>query len=197
MNKIYRPHKESGYIAKTDYEQTSDSDGQADWLMFYQPGPKARSDYRVFTKRGGPVTLEAEPLTVNPPALSASQQPDLPLAEPEPSPLEAELIGYGITPEIVGALVRDHDAGKIRSQIEILEWYNASKPGKIDDPAAWLVSAIKSRSGRAAPKGFISRAERERQAEAARQRQQAEAEARRREREEKARQEKEEQAADA
>ena len=81
----------------------------------------------------------------------------------------------------------DQGEEKIRLQIEILEWYKASKPGKIDDEAAWLVSAIKAKNGRAAPKGFTTQAERERQAEAARQRQQAEEEKRRRERQQAAR----------
>ena len=48
------------------------------------------------------------------------------------------------------------------------------KPGKIDDPAAYLVTAI--RNSHAAPKNYIPRAERERQAEAKRQQEQKAAE---------------------
>src|SRR5262249_19345070 len=62
MSKIHRPHRQSGYIAKVDFQQTTDSSGQADWVMLYQPGPKARAEFRAFTKRGGPEVLEIEPL---------------------------------------------------------------------------------------------------------------------------------------
>jgi len=186
LARIHAPHKKSGYIARIDFQDTVDGDGQPDWIMLYQPGPKARAEYRAFAKRGGPVMLEVEPIPAEPPALSGLQPPALPPAEPEPSPLEAALIGHGITAEIAGELVHHQDAEKIRLQVEILEWYIAHKPGKIDDPAAWLVSAIKSKNGRAIPKGFTTRADRERQAEAIRQRQQAEAEQKRREREQEA-----------
>ena len=61
MNKVHRPHQESGYIAKVDFQQTTDGDGQPDWIMLYQPGPKARAEFRTFTKRGGPTVVEIEP----------------------------------------------------------------------------------------------------------------------------------------
>jgi hypothetical protein len=156
MAKIHRPHRQSGYIAKADYEQTVDGGGRPDWIMLYQPGPKARAEYRAFNRRGGPVMLEAEPFDPEPlPQLSG----------PEPSPLEAELIGRGVTPGVAAALVRDHGEEKVRAQGEILDWYLAKKPGKIDDPAAWLVAAIKSPTGHAVPKGFVSKAERDRREE--------------------------------
>jgi hypothetical protein len=169
MNKIYRPHKKSGYIVKTDYEQTVDSDGKPDWIMLYQPGPKARAEYRAFTKRGGPVMLEAEPFNSDPPPQ---------LASPELTPLEEELIGRGITPVMATGLVREHSEEKVRAQLEHLDWLNEKKPGKVADPAAWLVSAI--RNGHGAPKGFVSKADRDRQAEAKRQADRAAAAERRR-----------------
>ena len=174
MNKIYRPHKQSGYIADIAYEQTVDGDGCPDWLMLYQPGPKAHAEYRAFTRRGGPVVLQTEPFNADP-------TPRLTGPGPTP-PLEAELIGQGVTPGVAAALVRDHGEEKVRAQGEILDWYLAKKPGKIEDPAAWLVSAIKSPNGHAVPKGFVSKAERERQAEAKRQAADRAAEDRRRKR---------------
>ena len=68
MNKVLRPHRESGYIAKVDYQDTTDAHGRPDWIMFFMPGPKARAEYRAFTKRGGPNVLEIEPLDVTPAA---------------------------------------------------------------------------------------------------------------------------------
>ncbi|MES2459252.1 MAG: hypothetical protein V4671_01625, partial [Armatimonadota bacterium] len=49
MYKIHRPHLESGYLAKIAYEQTTDDQGQADWWMYYVPGPNASREYQQFT----------------------------------------------------------------------------------------------------------------------------------------------------
>jgi hypothetical protein len=127
--------------------------------------------------------LEVEPFTADPMPL---------LAAPEPSPLEAELIRQGVTAKTAGELVRDFGEEQIRLQIDILDGMTAGKRVKIDDPAAWLVMAI--RNGHAAPKHFKSRAQREQEAEAKRQQEQAKAEERRREQEEAARIRKENQA---
>jgi hypothetical protein len=192
MHKIHRVHRKSGYIAKIDYEQTTDGDGRPDWVMLYMPGVKAHAEYRVFTKRVATGTLAIEPL----PAKSTLDAPeptqfDLELLlrrrarskakPPESSPLATELAGYGITPAIAVELVRDRDAEEVRSQIEILEWMQEKKPGKIADPAAWLVSAIKT--GHAAPRGFVSKAERQRREEAKQARDRQAAEDRRRKQE--------------
>ena len=121
MNKVHRPHLQSGYIAKVDFQQTTDSDGKPDWIMLYMPGPKARAEFRAFTKRGGPTVLEIEPLLLEP----------LPqLCGHEPPPLEAELIERGITAAIATELVREHAEEKIRAQMERLDWLMEKKPGK-------------------------------------------------------------------
>lgn len=187
MNKVHRPHLQSGYIAKVDFNETTDSEGKPDWIMLYQPGPRARAEYRVFAKRGGPAVLEVEPPVADPlPQLTAH----------EPPPLEAELIKRGVTAAIASGLVREHGEEKVGAQIEILDWYAAKKPGKIEDPAAWLVSAIKSPTGHAYPKGFVSAAERQRRDDAKKAKERQAAEARRRQKEEEAREHAERQKAD-
>jgi hypothetical protein len=180
LARIHAPHKKSGYIAEVAYEQAVDGEGRPDWIMFYVPGPKARAEYRAFARRGGPVVLEAEPLPLPFPAAPAP-----PLPAPGPSPPEAELIDRGVTPAMAGNLVRDHGEEEIRAQIEHLDWLVETKPGKVADPAAWLVAAI--RDGHAAPKGFVSKAERRRREEARQAREREKAEGRRREREQEAR----------
>ena len=171
MSKVHRPHLQSGYIGKVDSQQTTDSDGQPDWIMLYQPGPKARAEYRAFTKRGLPTVVEID-----------MSQPTLPLADPH-SELERLLIEHGVTPAVAVELSRDHPEQKIRAQIERLDWLKEKKPEKIDDPAAYLVGAIKS--DYAAPKGFVSMAERQRRAEAKQAKEhQAEEERRRKQQEE-------------
>jgi len=176
MNKVHRPHLRSGYIAKVEYEPTVDGGGRPDWLMLYTPGPKARAEYRAFARRGGPAVLEVEPLVLDPPPRPAA---------PAPSPLEAELIGRGITPAMAGELVREHGEEKVRLQIDILDGLPKKRRDKIADPAAYLVTAI--RNGHAAPKGFVSRAERQAREEARQAREREEAEARRHRREQEAR----------
>jgi hypothetical protein len=157
MGKLHRPHRESGYIDEVDFQQTADREGKIDWIMFYKPGNKARADFKTFNKRGGPSIVEIEPL---------SPQPILSLLPPGPSPLEAALIGHGISRATAAAMAGQYDAERIAVQIEVLEWMESKKPGKITDPAAWLVIAIKN--NHAKPKGFVTKAERERRAEAKR-----------------------------
>jgi hypothetical protein len=157
-----------------EFEPTTD--GDPDRIMLYQPGPRARAEYRAFARRGGPAMLEVEPLVLDPPAR---------LAAPGPSPLEVELIGRGITPAVAAELVREHGEETIRLQIEILDGLPEKRRGKIADPAAYLVTAI--RNGHAAPKGFVGRAERQAREEARQARDRREAEDRRRQREEAAR----------
>lgn len=48
MWKVHHPHLRSGYIAKVDYEATTDAAGRPDWTMIYTPGPKAKTEQLVF-----------------------------------------------------------------------------------------------------------------------------------------------------
>ncbi len=173
MTKVHRPHLASGYITKVDFQSTADSDGQPDWIMLYQPGPKARAEYRAFAKRGGLPLIEVE-----------SAEPSPPLASPEVTELEQELIRRSVTAATAKELVRDHAEEKILAQIERLDWQMEKKPEKIAEPAAYLVQAIKN--DYAAPKGFVSKAERQRRAEAKQAKERQAAEERRREQEQEA-----------
>jgi hypothetical protein len=186
MSKIHRLHLQSGYIAKVESQPTTDTGGQPDWIFFYQPGPKARAEFKTFTKKGGPSVLEIEPL--EPPTLDGT-----PLSE-----LELELTRRGVTDTIARQLVAEHPEEKIRLQIEILDWRLSKKNAKgIDDPAAYLVSAIRSgENGHAVPKGFVSAAERQRRQEAQQAKERQATEDRRRQQEEEARERADRQAAD-
>lgn len=176
MTKIHRPHFISGYIAKVDYQDATDAEGRPDWIMLYQPGLKARSEFRAFTKRGGPVALEMEPFSSDP----------LPLIDDAPaSPLLPELVRCGVSPTAAAELIRQHAADTIRLQIEHLDWLVEKKPGKIAEPAAWLVSAIKTNPS--LPKNFESKADRQRKAEAKEAKEREVAEERRKKRERDAR----------
>ena len=177
MNKIYRPHKQSSYVGKIDYQAITDGDGDPDWIMLYAPGPKARAEFRAFTKKGGPVMLEVEPF-------EAALAPLPLLNHAAPSPLAAGLIAHGVTTAMAEHLAGTHGEEAVAAQLEHLEWLLSKKPEKITDPAAWLVSAI--RNGHAAPRGFQSKAERQRREETKRQKEREAAEARRQAQEAKA-----------
>jgi hypothetical protein len=151
MNKVLRPHRDSGYIDRVDYQDTTDNSGQCDWFMLFMPGPKARAEFKAFTKRGGPNVLEIEPLDITPPLSEADQ-------------LALKLTQRGITSNIAEELVSQHAEEKIRAQMERLDWLVEKKPEKVEDQAAYLVQAIKN--DYAAPKGFVSKAERQRREEA-------------------------------
>jgi hypothetical protein len=152
MSKVHRPHLQSGYILKVDFHETTDSDGQPDWFMHYLPGPKAKAEYREFNDRGGPNVLEVEPFDDAPPSDT-----------PQATELEQELIQRGVSPAKANDLVRRHSEEKIRFQIECVDWLILKKPEKIEEPGAYLVSAVES--DYAAPKRFISKAERQRRDE--------------------------------
>ena len=141
--------------------------------------------YRPGLRGEGEINVDS-PCRAQPSALSQSGHgsPCGPPA-PGPSPLEAGPIGRGITLAMASHLVRDHGEEEIRAQIEHLDWLVETKPGKVADPAAWLVAAI--RNGHAAPKGFTSKAERQRREETRQAREREKIEGCRRQREQEAR----------
>ena len=51
MYKVHRPHLNSGYLKATRYERTMDAEGNVDWDMYYEPGPKAKAEYRSFSRK--------------------------------------------------------------------------------------------------------------------------------------------------
>jgi hypothetical protein len=183
LNKIHRPHRQSGYITQVEIQQTTDGRGMPDWVMLYQPGPKARAEYRAFTKRGGPTTLKIDDSEFLPPTAMSEQ-----------SETERQLIRRGVTGDIARELVCDHSEEKITAQMERLDWLVEKKPRKIEDPAAYLVQAIKN--DYAAPKGFVSLADRRKREETKRAAEHKTAELRRRKQEETRRENEERKAAD-
>jgi hypothetical protein len=173
MNKIHRPHKNSGYLAKVQYNQTTDADGHPDWLIIYTPGPKAEAEFRTFTKRGERRTLEIQQAR---PALSASAP-----AQADSNPLEWELTSRGVTASTAHELVTHYPVERITAQVEHFDWLKEKHPKKVkENPGGYLADSI--RKDYAAPKGFESEADREkRKVSEKAQRQKEQEEARRKE----------------
>jgi hypothetical protein len=60
MYKVHRPHLQSHYLAKVWLEGSTDEEGNADWVMHYVPGAKARAEYAAFTRKGQLVELKPD-----------------------------------------------------------------------------------------------------------------------------------------
>lgn len=169
MNKLHAPHKKSGYITSVEFEQTTDHDGKPDWTMLYTPGPKARAEFRAFTKRGGPRTLEVEQI---PPALESVPH------QVERTPLERELITRGIMANTAAELVASHPEELITAQVEHFDWLKAKQPKSVSkNPGGFLADAI--RQNYPTPPGFETKAQIAARDKAKREQERREAEARR------------------
>lgn len=128
-------------------------------------------------ERGGPKSLEVE----QPPLASFGMAPP---AEPEPTPLERELISRGVTASTARELVAAYPEKQVSAQIEHFDWLMEKHPKKVkENPGGYLASAI--REDYAPQSGFEAKAVRERRRaaeEAQRRRDQDEAQRRKRER---------------
>lgn len=51
MYRVHKPHLESSYIAKVEYEECMDEEGKPDWIIYYTPGPKAKAEFQTFNSR--------------------------------------------------------------------------------------------------------------------------------------------------
>ena len=104
------------------------------------------------------------------------------------SELEAALIARGVTPATAAELVAGYPEQHIQARIEAFDWLVAKKDKRVSkSPAGYLAESI--RKGYSAPKGFESKADREKRLQAeAEKRQKAEEAKRRAEAEDQARQ---------
>jgi hypothetical protein len=116
----------------------------------------------------------------------------LPLAEPEP-PLVAELARRGVTKATAADMVQQYPAELIERKIEVFDWLAEKQDKRIaKSPEGYLCESI--RKDYATPKGFVSRAERQRREEERQAKEREAAEARRRKQVEEARQQAEKKA---
>lgn len=116
-------------------------------------------------------------------------------AKPELPVLAIELMNRGVSQLPAVELVQRHPAELIERQLEFFDWQMQKKPEKIGEPGGYLVDAIKK--GYAAPKGFVSKAERTKQHEERQGKERQAAEDKRRQREQEAHEKAERKAIDA
>jgi Replication initiator protein A len=99
-------------------------------------------------------------------------------AEPSEPTLVAELVKRGVTKSTAAELVEKHPAEIIQAHIEVFDFLTEKQDKRVaKSPAGYLVKSIED--DYAAPKGFVSRDERQRQEEARKDKERTETEARR------------------
>jgi hypothetical protein len=49
MYKLHKPHLDSGYLAKVEFEKMLDAEERPDWNIWYSPGPRAKDEYIRFS----------------------------------------------------------------------------------------------------------------------------------------------------
>lgn len=144
MYKLHLPHRESGYIVKIDYQETTDPDGNADWEVFYTPGPKALVEYQAFTNRRQPVLLTD--VTVALPKLGhrIAEQATLGIESCDLTLLE-ELTRRGVVETKARNLLANVKPGQeVMDQLEYVDSLIAKdRRGKIDNPPGLYVYYVR------------------------------------------------------
>jgi hypothetical protein len=113
--------------------------------------------------------------------------------QPEPPGLLAALISRGVTAKTAAELVRRHPAEFIQLKMDVFDWLVEKQDKRVaKSPAGYLVKSISD--DYAAPKGFVSKAERRQRQEAQQAKERQADDDRRRQQEQKARENAEEQA---
>ncbi len=144
MYKVHLPHRESGYIAKVDYEKTLSKSGETDWDMFYTPGPKAFAEYQAFASKQSttPSNLKPASKAVPVPRSNAMQSTfDL----TEVNPVAVELMKRGISEKVTAELLRSAKPNqKLVDQIEYFDHVRSTDVnGRLASPTGFLVSLIR------------------------------------------------------
>jgi len=156
MFKLHVPHRESGYIVKIDYQETIDQEGNADWEMFYTPGPKAFVEYQTFTNRQQ-TPLTATAIAANPTkaAQEIPVQQTLGLTSCH-STFTSELTRRGITEAKANNLLANIRPGQeVVDQLEYVDTLIArDRRRKIDNPPGLYVYYL--RDNIAPPADFLS-----------------------------------------
>ena len=171
MYKVLRPHTQSGYIAKVEYESLTNEQGENDWWMYYTPGPNAGREYHAFTGVGKirkPGKTRKPTKTPKPnKTKKKTESSDLALPFPNEAPLsapdeiESQLIAQtspetALIEQLVAAELNRGDAQRFarekpaecRRQLEFLPHVREFKTSR----GAYLRRAIEEEYG--PPKGY-------------------------------------------
>lgn len=144
LYKIHQPHKQSGYIAKIEFEETRDATGAMDWLIMYTPGRKAKAEFKRFnTKEGRALDKQRPPrphlVTIGllKPAIAGIVQEAV--GDENESDLIKRLIDAGVTGSVARELA-GVDAQECERQLDALPHRD-----KVKDKGGYLVRAIRDK----------------------------------------------------
>ena len=181
MYKVHLPHLRSGYLAKVEYEATTDAEGKPDWNMLYTPGPNAAAEFRAFKGGGNRAVQRLTPSSssnnkhkaVEPKALALSfpsasttttpAAPKPPAQKPEPEPLDPEtaaLVAELVTAELnhaTAVLYAKGDRGECQRQLAFVA--AMSEDDFREGRGAYLARAIPEKWG--PPKQFKAKQRRQ------------------------------------
>ena len=154
MYKLHVTHRESGYITKVDYQAATDPEGNADWEMFYTPGPKAFAEYQAFTNRHLP-QLRTTESSLAKAGQGRHEQTTLAFTSLEPD-LLIELTNRGISEaKSLELLSKLHQDQAIKDQLEYVDFLVArDKKRKIENAPGLYIYYI--RDNIAPPLSFCS-----------------------------------------
>ena len=135
MFKIHIPHRESGYIAKVEYQVTTDAAGKPDWEMLYSPGPKAVAEYEGFTNKQARLQFQTTaPAVSHDPAAATAIDPNQ----------LAEMTRRGITEKKARELLANiKPQQEVMDQLEYVDTLIAKdKHGRVENPPGLYVFYI-------------------------------------------------------
>jgi len=148
MSEVHRPHLQSGYLRSVQFDKRVDAEGNPDWMMSYEVGPKARAEFSAFTRKEQASAAEAEqmalpPVPLAPPATNPDGTSSMGAEEPNKG-LLAELTKRGITRKKALQLLLQLQPGQ--QIIDQLEWGDnvivRAAPGTFRNPPGLLISFI-------------------------------------------------------
>lgn len=172
MYKVHKPHLQSEYLARVEFEPAATEDGRPDWVMWYVPGAKARAEFQAFTQRKRFPKLQGQLFPEEPAAedadLLALIEPGEPAGgvgegsgdgEAQPSEVQAlvaELIAHDLNRADAERLAREKP-DECRRQLSFLPFVREFRSSR----GAYLRSAIEQ--GFAPPKEYEAREAEERE----------------------------------
>ena len=141
MYKIHRPHLDSGYLAKIQYEQTLDGAGNLDWVMLYNPGPRARAEFTAFQKRAG---IAAAPAAPDDSSTPDSNLQVITVREVPSGTLEQELVQRGISADQARKILAKTAPGQpVSEQIQWGDHLVRENRGRIYNPPGFYIYLIR------------------------------------------------------
>ena len=153
MYKVHSPHLKSGYLAKVEFQERRMESGEADWMMLYAPGPKARAEHKASQLKLG----RAARKVVERPELSDSSAGGETFT-PEEESLVSGLTRLGVAESKARELVKRHKEAA-EAQIAAYPYRGEGKPKK--NAPGWLIAAIEGNY--TLPVAYLEEQERRRQ----------------------------------